>query len=526
VAEGDWWRHGVVYQIYPRSFADADGDGIGDLRGIASRLDHLNDGTPGSLGVDAIWLSPFYPSPMADFGYDVADYCDVDPRFGTLDDFDALVRECHRRSIRVVVDFVPNHTSDRHPWFLASRSSRDDPKRDWYVWADPRPDGSPPTNWLSVFQTGPRPQPAWTLDPGTGQHYLHSFLPQQPDLNWLNHDVRAAMDGVVRFWLDRSVDGFRVDAVQRLGHDPALRDDPMTSDQRYPEDLPVAHDIIRGLRRVLDGYGDRMMVGEVYLLDAERMVGFYGANADEFHLVFNFSFLRQAWSAAGFREAVARFESLLPRDAWPDYTLSNHDHPRTVTRYGGDGLGAERARVAAMMLLTLRGTPFLYYGEEIGMVDASIPKERWLDPIGRDGCRTPMRWTADPLAGFTKGEPWLPVDDEEGQANVEAQAGDPASMLGLYRRLIWYRKRSAALRWGGFRGVDVEGDVFAYVRETQDERILVALNFSSDRPGRVELPGAREARRELSTHPELDVGTVRGSLELRPVEGVVLRLQR
>jgi len=525
MAEGDWWRHGVVYQIYPRSFADSNGDGVGDLPGITSKLDHLNDGTPGSLGVDAIWLSPFYPSPLADFGYDVSDHCAVDPSYGTLEDFDRLVGECHRRSIRVIVDLVPNHTSDRHEWFLASRSARDDPKRDWYVWADPRSDGSPPNNWLSVFQTGSDPPSAWTLDAGTGQYYLHSFLPEQPDLNWLNPEIRDAMRDVVRFWLDRGVDGFRVDAVQRIGHDPTLRDDPMTSDQRYPEDLPIAREVVRGFRQVIDTYRDRMMVGEVYLLDTERMVAFYGGGNDELHLVFNFSFLNQPWGAEGFRSAIERFEAILPPGAWPDYTLSNHDHPRTTTRYGAGGVGEERARLAAMMLLSLRGTPFLYYGEEIGMRDVDIPRRDWLDPIGRDGCRTPMRWSAEPGAGFTTGNPWLPIGSDLERVNVAAQHEDADSMLSLYRQLIWLRKSSPALERGGYRSLHDGEDLLVFVRGTDSEEVLVALNFSTEERAVVvkDVPEAGEIA--ISTRPDRAPGPIDLSeLRLRPLEGLVVTL--
>lgn len=520
----DWWRHGVIYQIYPRSFQDSNGNGVGDLPGILQRLDHLNDGTPGSLGIDAIWLSPFYPSPMADFGYDVTDHCDVDPLFGTLADFDSLVDACHRRGVRVVVDFVPNHTSNRHPWFVESRSNRDSPKRDWYVWADPRPDGGPPNNWLSVFQLGEEPTSAWTFDGATGQCYLHSFLAEQPDLNWLNPQVRRAMRDVLRFWLDRGVDGFRIDAVQRLGHDPDLRDN-VEGEPQHDEDLEVAHDVVRGFRQVLDDYDARMAVGEVYLLDAKRMIRFYGNHDDELQLVFNFSFLRQPWSGGAFRAAAERFESLLPPGAWPDYTLSNHDHPRAASRYGEHGLGSARARLAAMMLLTLRGTPFLYYGEEIGMSDVPVPPERQRDPVGRDPCRTPMPWEPGRNGGFTSGEPWLPMGDTE-TLSVEAQRWDRSSVLSLYRSLIWFRKRSPALRWGGFLPVDTGDEVFAYQRAAGDEQLLVALNFS-DRSIAVEVDTvAATGVVELSTDPRRALAPISlHPFELGPLEGAIVRLE-
>ncbi len=484
MATGDWWKHGVVYQVYPRSFQDTNGDGIGDLPGITARLDHLNDGTPRSLGVDAIWISPFYPSPMRDFGYDVSDYCDVSAEYGTLADFDELLHEAHARSIRVIVDIVPNHTSSDHPWFVASRSGRDDPKRDWYVWRDPAPGGGPPNNWLSAFGRG---RPAWTLDERTGQYYLHSFLPEQPDLNYWNPDVRFAMEDVFRFWLDRGVDGFRIDVANKVGFDPDLADNPPGWEDglaaRHDEDWPAVHEILRGFRRVLDRYDDRMAVGEIAFLDPKRVASYYGTAGDELHLAFNFSFLRCPWSAEAFRAATDTFESVLPGGAWPDYTLSNHDCPRARSRYDlGDGTsGLRRARVGALMLLTLRGTPFLYYGEEIGMRDGVIPPERIVDVDGRDPERTPMQWDASPNAGFTTGTPWLPVADGSAELNVDAERDDPGSLFAYVRGLIWWRRGSAALRWGSYRPLDGSPPgIFAYVRESGDERLLVGLNFTGE----------------------------------------------
>ena len=483
VSDRDWWKRAVFYQIYPRSFADSNGDGVGDLRGITAHLDHLNDGTPDSLGVDAIWISPFYRSPMADFGYDVADYRDVDPVFGTLADFDRLLAAAHERGIRVIVDFVPNHSSDRHPWFIESRSSRTSPRRDWYVWADPAPDGGPPNNWQSHFPIGS----AWTLDPTTGQYYLHSFLAEQPDLNWWNPEVRAEMEATLRFWLDRGVDGFRIDVAHMMLQDPELRDnpEPLTFEsRRMDEDWPEVHDIHRSWRRLLDSYGDRIAVGEVWIMVPERVVLYYGEANDELHLAFNFAFLRQPWAAVAFREATDLFESLLPEGAWPDYTLSNHDVHRARSRYDSDAgggcgpLGLSRARVAAIMLLTLRGTPFIYYGEEIGQADAEVPAERALDVEGRDPERAPMQWAPGPRAGFTTADPWLPIGSDADRVNVVAQRDDAASMLSLYRRLIWYRKGSKSLLHGSYRSLDAPEGVFAFVREVPGESLLVALNFT------------------------------------------------
>jgi alpha-glucosidase len=503
-----WWRQGVVYQIYPRSFQDSNGDGIGDLAGIVSRLDYLG-GTEDSLGIDAIWLSPFFPSPHADFGYDVADYCDVDPDFGTLRDFDVLVSEAHRRGIRVIVDLVLNHTSDRHPWFQDSRSSRANAKRDWFVWAAPRPGGAPPNGWLSVFQTGPYPRSAWTFDERTGQFYYHSFLPQQPDLNWWNGEVREAMHGVIRFWLDRGVDGFRLDAVQRVGHDPELRNN-IPGEPRRDEDLDVAHDVLRGVRRVVDEYPDRVTVGEVYLLDLAQLARYYGNGKDELDLAFNFSFLTQPWSASGFRRQVKCFEGVLPGNAWPNYTLSNHDHSRIVSRYDEDGRGEARARVAGMMLLTLRGTPFLYYGEELGMRDVAIDPAEWQDRVGRDAERTPMQWQPGPGGGFTSGRPWLPLGDEWGRGNVATESADESSMLSLYRQLLGYRHRSSPLTVGIQELLADDPDVFAFVRASADERVLVVLNLS-DR-SRVLDPGAHagDGTVAVATDPARTGDAVRG----------------
>ena len=511
-----WWRHGVFYQIYPRSFQDSNGDGIGDLPGITQRLDHLNDGTPESLGVDGIWISPFYRSPMKDFGYDVSDYRDVDPIFGTLADFDRLIEEAHRRKIRVLVDLVPNHTSNQHPWFVESRSSRANPKRDWYVWADPRRRG-PPNNWRAVFGSAER-RSAWTLDRATGQYYLHHFLPQQPDLNWWNEDVRKAIDDVMRFWLDRGADGFRIDVAHSLVKDQQLRDNPRLFAKRRPRrnwELDEVHEIHRRWRHVLDEYEDRVAVGEVSTRKLADLVRYYG-NDDELNMPFNFNFLRQPWSAERFRGIVEEWDRLLPHHAWPDYTLSNHDRSRAATRYG-----PHRARVAAMMLLTLRGTPFIYYGEEIGMTDVPIPPDRVVDVDGRDPERTPMQWDATTNAGFTTGKPWLPVAANMKTVNVAAQRKDPGSMLSFYRRLLWLRRGSTALRAGSYFTLPAPRGVFAYLREAEDTRLAVALNFR-DRSMRVALP--REATVLLSTTGERAEAKLGTSFELGPDEGLIARL--
>ncbi|MFC4533035.1 alpha-amylase family glycosyl hydrolase [Sphaerisporangium dianthi] len=523
--QDEWWREAVLYQIYPRSFADSDGDGVGDLSGITDRLDYL-----AALGADAIWLSPFYPSPLADFGYDVSDFVAVDPAFGTLDDFDELLRQAHARGIRVIVDLIMNHTSVEHPWFAESRSSLTNPKRDWYIWASPGAGGGPPNNWLSAFE---RCGPAWSHDEATGQCYLHSFTPGQPDLNWRNPEVRAAMRKVWHFWLDRGVDGFRVDVAHRLMKDAELRDNiPELAHARrhvtHPLgrqrhlDLPETLDVLRDLRRTLDAYPGTFALGEVPISDDRRLAEYFGG--DGMHTAFHIAFWEQPWRAAAFRETVDRLAGLARPGALPTYALATHDISRTVTRYGG---GA-RPRVAATMMLTLRGIPCVYYGEEIGMADAPPPVEQRLDVDGRDGTRVPMQWDETGL-GFTRGTPWLPPGDDRREANVARQMADPGSLLGLYRRLISLRHASAALRRGDQRSLETGEDVFAYVRSCPGERLLIALNFASratsvDLAGLPGLPG--DGRLELSTDADRRTGT---PVDLRPLtlaadEGVIVRI--
>ena len=531
--EGLWWQHGVIYQIYPRSFKDSNGDGIGDLPGIISKLDYLH-----WLGVDAIWISPIYPSPMADFGYDVADYINIDLIFGTLADFDHLLAQAHARSLKVILDFVPNHTSCEHPWFRESRSSRDSPKRDWYLWADPKPDGSPPNNWLSTFGGS-----AWEWDEATGQYYLHSFLKEQPDLNWRSPEVRKAMLDVMRFWLDRGVDGFRIDAITRMIKDAQLRDNPPatrrpagsknlgqydTQEHLYDKNRPEIHEVIRDFRRLLDGYNERMAIGETHFFDLDELIKFYGRRGDELHMPFNFTLLYLPWQARAFRQAVEAYEAALPAGAWPNYVLGNHDEHRIASRFG-----KAQARVAAMLLLTLRGTLTLYYGDEIGMTDVEIPPERELDPwgkqvpglgLGRDPERTPMQWDAGPNAGFSTVEPWLPVAPDYKVVNVKAQQNDSTSMLGLYRRLIWKHKESSALHSGRYRAVNnVPQGCLAYLREHAEQRMLVALNFSDDEH-RLSLPDLGAGQLVISTHLDREGTMDLAALSLRGHEGVIIEL--
>jgi alpha-glucosidase len=444
-----WWQSAVVYQIYPRSFADGSGDGVGDLTGIREHLDHV-----AWLGVDAIWLSPFYRSPMADGGYDVSDHTDVDPLFGTLSDFDRLLAEAHDRQLRVLIDWVPNHTSDQHPWFRDSRATRRAPRRRWYIWRDE------PNNWVAAFGSGS----AWTLDPASGQRYLHLFLPEQPDLNWQEPGVVEAMHGVLRFWLDRGVDGFRVDAIHCVGKDPTFADDPRCATGRPLSDFndqPATHDMLRGVRRVVDAYaGDRLLVGEVNVRDTEAVLRYHGQD-DELHLSFNFRLLDAAWDAAAVGDVVAEVERWFGPGVWPTWVLSNHDNRRHRTRYGGS---ERRARAAAVLLLTLRGTPFLYQGEELGLDDALVPDRDRVDPGGRDGCRAPLPWTAGAPHGWAGAVPWLPFPPDAGGRSVEAQRADPGSILHLYRALLGLRRDSPALRFGALARVPSPSDVLAYIR--------------------------------------------------------------
>ena len=490
--ELQWWQRGIIYQIYPRSFQDSNGDGIGDLPGVTARLDYL-----ASLGVEAVWLSPVFKSPMKDFGYDVADYVDIDPIFGTLQDFDELVREAHARGLRIMLDLVPNHSSDQHPWFQEARASRDNPKRDWYIWRDPAPDGGPPNNWLSFF--GGR---AWTLDETTLQYYLHQFLPEQPELNWANPEVREAMLNVMRFWLERGVDGFRVDVIWLLGKHGEFLDEPENPNWRegdfergklqhvHTEDLPETHAYIREMRAVLDAYStpgrERMMVGEIYL-PLEKLVTYYG-RGDECHLPFNFLLLTLGeWNARAVRELADRYDAACREyDGWPNWVLGNHDQHRFRSR-----VGDAQFRVAQMLLLTLRGTPTVYYGDEIGMRNVVIPPERAQDPAGlrqqdtpaasRDPERTPMQWDASPHAGFSSAEPWLPVADDYGAVNVAAQEHDAASDLTYFRALTTLRNDLPALHAGEYIPLDTDApDVFAFLRSHAGERVLVVLNFGAE----------------------------------------------
>ena len=449
----------MLYQIYVRSFADSDGDGVGDLGGILEQLDYVE-----WLGVDALWLSPVTVSPDRDWGYDVADYTDVQPVFGGMDAFDRLMAEADRRGIRIVLDLVPNHTSDRHPWFQEARSSHDSPRRDWYIWRDPKPDGSPPNNWRSSFGGAS----AWTLDPATGQMYLHSFLPEQVDLNWWNEEVREAIDDVMRFWLDRGVAGFRLDVAHAIVKDRGLRDRPPDAETHVVVDLDETFAVLRRWRKLVDGYEpDRVLMGETWVMDLARLAGFYGSGHDQLHLAFNFPFVFAPLAAEPLRDVVERSEELLPAGGWPAWTLSNHDIVRFPTRMcGGD---ERKARAALLALLTLRGTPVLYYGDELGMPEVKIPLERIRDVDARDGARTPLPWNGP----WT--DPWLPVGDNV--ASVAEQRSDPDSFLSLCRELLARRRASSDLLAGAYDTLPAPPGVWAFRR---GERTIVAVNLSDD----------------------------------------------
>jgi alpha-glucosidase len=480
-----WWRSGAIYQVYPRSFQDSDGDGTGDLEGVRRRLPYLK-----WLGVEGIWLSPFYTSPMADFGYDVSDHCDVDPTFGTLEDFDALAAEAHRLGLRLILDYVPNHTSEQHPWF------RERP--DFYLWAD-----KTPNNWVSVFGG-----PAWSHDNQRERFYYHAYLPQQPDLNWRNPDVREAMLGVLRFWCERGADGFRIDALRQLIKDDRWRDNPPNPawngrdayDALLPEfttDRPEVQDAIRAMRAAVGD--ERLLLGELYL-PIERLVAYYASGLD---MPANFHLLTTPWTAHDIADLAERYEAALPEGAWPNWVLGNHDRPRLATR-----LGPGQERAAAMLLLTLRGTPTLYYGDEIGMRDVEIPPERRADPWlfgNRDPVRTPMQW--DAAGSFTSGEPWLPFGPDHERVNVEAQRDDPASLLSLYRRLLALRRTEGDLASGAYRTLGSDGGVLTFAR---GESIKVAINL-----------GTGDAPSGLTG----DVLEGPARSDLRPGEGIVVRFR-
>jgi alpha-glucosidase len=522
----DWWRHGIFYQIYPRSFQDSNGDGVGDIDGVIARLAYLK-----SLGIDAVWLSPIFPSPMADFGYDISDYTGIDPLFGTMADFDALLAAVHESGLKVILDLVPNHTSDQHPWFAEARSARDNPKRDWYIWRDPKPDGRPPNNWLSEFGGS-----AWQYDEATGQYYYHAFLAAQPDLNWRNPKVREAIYDVMRFWLRKGVDGFRVDVIWHLIKDSHFRDNPPNLHfvegrpphekilAKYSTDQSEVHEVVAEMRRVIDEFDDRVLIGEIYL-PLHRLVAYYGNNLAGAQMPFNFALLATLWSARSIERIIIEYEHALPSGAWPNWVLGNHDRPRIASRVGRD-----QARVAAMLLLTLRGTPTLYYGDEIGMHQVAIAPDQVRDSfeknvpgigVGRDGCRTPMQWDATTHAGFSAASTWLPLADDYVHENVVNLEADAASILSLYKALIALRKQFPHLVTGSYEPIAAQGDILLYRRVGADGAIVIALNLGAE-PVSISASSIGFGREILlSTLLDRQGERIEDTLDLRANEGAI-----
>ena len=526
-----WWQSGIIYQVYPRSFQDSDGDGVGDLKGIISRLDYLK-----WLGITAVWISPIYPSPMADFGYDISDYCGIHPLFGTMDDFDQLLKEVHKRDMKLILDLVPNHTSSEHPWFLESRSSRDNPKRDWYIWHDAKEDGSEPNNWLSVFGGS-----GWEWDEKTGQYYYHAFLKEQPDLNWRNPEVQQAMFDVMRFWLDKGVDGFRVDVMWHMVKDELLRDNPpnpnyqqheSTYEQLIPAfstDQPEVHELVEKMRKVTDAYDERVLIGEIYL-PIHRLVTYYGHDNQGAQLPFNFMLITLGWDANILKSKIDEYEGALPDGGWPNWVIGNHDQPRITSR-----VGKSQAKVAGMLLLTLRGTPTMYYGDELGMRDVPIPPDKIQDPQGlnmpdkdlsRDPARTPMQWDSSTNAGFSTATPWLPLPENFRRINVEVQQEYPYSMLQFYRRLITLRQKEPALHIGDYLPLLTKPPLLGFIRKHESKQFLILLNLSHKpcvfRPE----ADSYQGKVVLSTNSEREDSQVSGNISLSGDEGIVIALEK
>jgi alpha-glucosidase len=529
-AEGHpWWQHAVFYEIYPRSFADSNGDGIGDLNGIASKLDYLK-----TLGVDAIWISPCFPSPQVDFGYDVSDYEDIDPMYGTMSDFDQLQGGAQQHSIRIILDFVMNHTSDQHKWFIDSRSSRTSKYRDWYIWRDGKGPNQPPNNWESVFGGS-----AWQFDGKTSQYYYHFFYPQQPDLNWRNPAVKNAMFDVTRWWYNRGVSGFRLDAVDTLFEDPELRDNPILPGKNaygdpnmkneYNDKLPEVHDILQGLRKVADNY-NAVLIGETWTANVQELDQYYGQHGNELQMPMDFMFTKvDKLSPPEFRKQIAAVNGA---GGWPVYVLSNHDIVRAYNRYGDGKHNDEIAKVMAGLYLTLRGTPIMYYGEEIGMqnndpksrnaVKDPIGRRGWPNEKGRDGERTPMQWNNTPNAGFTTGIPWLPIPVSYRTHNVATEQKDPGSILVFYQKLLALRHTNLALLDGDYVALNEnDPNVLAYLRRYKDKTVLIVLNMSAE-PQKVSFDlasqgfPASEAKTLLTTMPTMKDSTTLSDMTLGP----------
>lgn len=524
-----WWQKGIIYQIYPRSFMDGNGDGVGDLKGIVAKLDYVK-----WLGVNAVWISPIYPSPMADFGYDISDYTGIHPLFGTMDDFDELLKQAHNKELKVILDLVPNHTSIEHPWFKESRSSKDNPKRNWYLWRDPSSEGGPPNNWLSVFGGS-----AWEWDEKTEQYFYHAYLKEQPDLNWRNPEVQQELFWIMRFWLDKGIDGFRVDVMWHMIKDENWRNNPVNPDFKegmspynqfvpsYSVDQPEVHHIVAKMREVMDRYDERLLIGEIYL-PIHQLVTYYGMGLKGAHLPFNFQLITLPWDARQIALAIDQYEGALPEKGWPNWVLGNHDKSRIATR-----VGLKQAKIAAILLLTLRGTPTLYYGDEIGMQNVEISTKEAQDPweknvpglgLGRDPVRTPMQWDDTESGGFTNGKPWLPLPDNYKAVNVKMEKESPTSILFLYHRLIELRNSEPALNVGLYKPVPLSGNLLAYTREEGGSKFLIALNLGDSREKFEANELNVKGKVILGTNLKREGAVFEGAIELEGNEGLVIRL--
>ena len=522
----DWWKHAVIYHIYPKSFKDGNGDGLGDIPGVIMKLDYL-----ASLGVDAIWLSPVYSSPMVDAGYDIADYKNIDKEYGTMEDFRCLMAEAHKRGIRIIMDLVLNHTSDQHPWFLESRSSVDSPKRNWYIWQAPK-NGKAPNNWKTNFG-----KKAWHYDAATREYYYHSFFWQQPDLNWRNPEVKEAMFEIIRYWLDMGVDGFRLDVINMLFKDKELKNNRIgifKKSEVYNRNQPEMYELLRDFRKVLDSYPHKTSVGEIYTPppgNPALAASFLGNGSDMLHLVFDFSLVFSFWKASSYHRIINRFYKKIPATGWPCFFLSNHDIGRSLNRMGWTFNRYEKAKLHAILLLTLKGTPFIYYGDEIGMENVNIPKKhikdlygKMLYPFfkGRDHSRTPMQWNSGKNAGFSEQTPWLPVSESYAKINVETEEKDEYSVLGIYKKLLALRKEHPVLQNGDIRFINRgKKNILIYSRRVEMEEMIIVLNFNNKKTSAHVGHVGETSRIIFSTH----CGTKmeKGEIMLQPFEGVLVK---
>lgn len=523
-----WWKHGVVYHIYPRSFQDTNGDGIGDLPGIIQRLDYLK-----FIGVEAIWLSPVYNSPLVDFGYDVSDYQSIDPSFGSLDDFLELIRVSHQKGIRVIMDMILNHTSDQHPWFVDSASSVESPRRNWYIWRPGR-EGCLPNNWKSAVGGS-----SWSYHQRTQSYYLHSFFPEQPDLNWREPAVEEAFQQILKFWLDLGADGFRFDVINMIGKDKKFRNNPLSlawpgfQSPVFNRNRKLSLKVVKRIRALLDSYESKVSIGEIYAPPPgdSRNAAKYLLNGDNgLHLAFDFSLIFSIWGAGNYYRAIKKWYKSLPEGGWPCLVLSNHDLMRHIDRYPWRSAKVEKARICAVLLLTLKGTPFLYYGEEIGMGNLRLPRSEIQDPVGkrywplftgRDGARTPMQWENGQHGGFSEVKPWLPLSDNLSECNVDDQMDDPGSLLSLYRKLMAIRKKYLSLEQGAWiPSINGKDGILAYYRRMGEERIFVVLNFTR-RPKVVSISGEVEGRVLVSSCRKENEIMPFGNLRALPYEATV-----